>query len=140
MEELQVVREGVDTTVQTYVDLLAAMYSVQHLPGLKFALKVSENIEKLEKELAPLNEVMEPTKEFEDFAMMVQEVAGNDVEKRKALEEENRELVDHRLSQIELAKEMLKEPKSIQLRKFHEGELPKDISASQLKGLKLLMA
>ena len=50
MEELQVVREGVDTTVQTYVDLLAGLYSVQQLPGLKFALKVDENIQKLENE------------------------------------------------------------------------------------------
>ena len=140
MEELQVVREGVDTTVQTYVDLLAAMYSVQHLPGLKFALKVHDNIKTLEKELAPLNTLLEPTKEFEEFAALVREVAGSDTEKIKELEEQNREIVDHRLSQIQLAKEMLSNSKHISLRKFHEGDLSREITAAQLKAIEPLMA
>ena len=132
-------REGVDTTTQTYVDLLAALYSVQELPGLKFALKVDENIQKLEKELAPLNKIMEPTPEFEAFALRVREEAGTDLEKRKQMEDENRELVDHRMQQIETAREMLKEPKEIQLRKIYISELPKDINAVQVKALKPIL-
>ena len=139
MEELQVVREGVDTTVQTYVDLLAGLYSVQQLPGLKFALKVDENIQKLENELAPLNKLMEPTPEFEAFAERVRNEAGNDPEKRKKLEEENKELVDHRVKQIETAREMLAEPKEIQLRKIYVSELPKEINAAQIKALKPIL-
>jgi len=139
MEELQVVREGVDTTVQTYVDLLAGLYSVQQLPGLKFALKVDENIQKLESELAPLNKLMEPTPEFEAFAERVRNEAGNDPEKRKKLEEENKELVDHRVEQIETAREMLAEPKEIQLRKIYVSELPKEINAAQIKALKPIL-
>lgn len=139
MEELQVVREGVDTTVQTYVDLLAGLYSVQQLPGLKFALKVDENIQKLENELAPLNKLMEPTPEFEAFAERVRDEAGNDPEKRKKLEEENKELVDHRVKQIETAREMLAEPKEIQLRKIYVSELPKEINAAQIKALKPIL-
>jgi len=139
MEELQVVREGVDTTVQTYVDLLAGLYSVQQLPGLKFALKVDENIQKLESELAPLNKLMEPTPEFEAFAERVRDEAGNDPEKRKKLEEENKELVDHRVKQIETAREMLAEPKEIQLRKIYVSELPKEINAAQIKALKPIL-
>jgi len=139
MEELQVIREGVDTTVQTYVDLLAGLYSVQQLPGLKFALKVDENIQKLESELAPLNKLMEPTPEFEAFAERVRNEAGNDPEKRKKLEEENKELVDHRVEQIETAREMLAEPKEIQLRKIYVSELPKEINAAQIKALKPIL-
>ena len=139
MEELQVVREGVDTTVQTYVDLLAGLYSVHQLPGLKFALKVDENIQKLESELAPLNKLMEPTPEFEAFAERMRDEAGNDPEKRKKLEEENKELVDHRVKQIETAREMLAEPKEIQLRKIYVSELPKEINAAQIKALKPIL-
>jgi dephospho-CoA kinase len=121
------------------VDLLAGLYSVQQLPGLKFALKVDENIQKLESELAPLNKLMEPTPEFEAFAEKVRDEAGNDPEKRKKLEEENKELVDHRVNQIETAREMLSEPKEIKLRKIYVSELPKEINAAQIKALKPIL-
>jgi len=139
MEELQVVREGVDTTVQTYVDLLAGLYSVQHLPGLKFALKVNENIRKIEEELEPLNVLMEPSEEFKAFADKVRVEAGNDVEKRKKLEEENKELVDKRIKQLDLAKEMTKEPKVISLRRIYHSELPKEITAAHIRALEPIL-
>lgn len=140
MDNLQVVtREGVDTTVQSYVDLLAALYTVQELPGLKFAKKVADNIDTLEKELEPLNTILQPTDEFLAFSEKVRKEAGNDHEKIAAMEAENTELVEHRKQQIETAKEMLSEPKEITLRKIHEGELPQQISAKQLKGLALIL-
>lgn len=140
MDNLQVVtREGVDTTVQSYVDLLAALYTVHELPGLKFAKKVADNIDTLEAELAPLNTILQPTDEFLDFSEKVRNEAGTDTEKIAAMEAENKELVEHRKQQIETAKEMLLEPKEITLRKIHEGELPQQISAKQLKGLALIL-
>ena len=140
MDNLQVVtREGVDTTVQSYVDLLATLYTVQELPGLKFAKKVADNIDTLEEELEPLNTILQPTDEFLAFSEKVRKEAGNDHEKIAAMEAENTELVEHRKQQIETAKEMLSEPKEITLRKIHEGELPQQISAKQLKGLALIL-
>jgi len=129
-----------ETTVQTYVDLLHALQSVQDLPGLKFAQKVESNISKLEERLEPLNLALKPTKEFEEFAQMVQRVAGNDHVKRQELEDQNPEIVEKRVKQLDEAREMLTQPLSVPLRKIHEGELPHNINARQLKGLKLILA
>ena len=140
MENLQVVTgEGVDTTIQTYVDLLAAFYAVQNLPGLKFAIKVDENIATLEKELEPLNTILNPTDEFLDFADKIQKEAGNDPEKIKLLEDENEALVSYRKEQIATAREMLSDAKHISLKKIYYKELPKEITASQIKALKPIL-
>ena len=141
METLtKVTGEGTDEkTVQNYVDLLAGHYSVVDLPGLKFAKKIADNIDAMEERLAPLNEILQPTKEFEEFAKRVQEEAGTDAEKIKLLEEENKELVDHRKSQLETAEEMLKNTMDIPLRTIYEGELPSSISAKQIKALKSIL-
>jgi ribosome biogenesis GTPase A len=141
METLtKVTGEGTDQkTVQNYVDLLSGHYSVVDLPGLKFAKKIADNIDAMEERLAPLNEILQPTKEFEEFAERVREEAGTDAEKIKLLEEENKELVDHRKSQLETAEEMLKENMSITLRTIYEGELPNNISAKQIKALKSIL-
>jgi len=141
METLtKVTGEGTDQkTVQNYVDLLSGHYSVVDLPGLKFAKKIADNIDAMEGRLAPLNEILQPTKEFEEFAERIREEAGTDAEKIKLLEEENKELVDHRKSQLETAEEMLKEDMSITLRTIYEGELPNNISAKQIKALKSIL-
>tara|TARA_R110002020_G_scaffold165581_2_gene353090 strand:+ start:25128 stop:25556 length:429 start_codon:yes stop_codon:yes gene_type:complete len=141
METLtKVTGEGTDQkTVQNYVDLLSGHYSVVDLPGLKFAKKIADNIDAMEERLAPLNEILQPTKEFEEFAERIREEAGTDAEKIKLLEEENKELVDHRKSQLETAEEMLKEDMSITLRTIYEGELPNNISAKQIKALKSIL-
>lgn len=134
------VETQVTTTVQTYVDLLDALYKVQELPGLKFAQKIADNIEKLESRLEPLNMAMKPTKEFEEFAQMVISTAGNDQAKRQELEDANPEIVAARLKQLDDAREMLTEPLEVKLRKIHEGELPQMINAKQLKSLKIILA
>ena len=139
METNEIVREEIDTTVQTYVDLLAASYAVQNLPGLKFALKVDANISVLEKELEPLNTILNPTDEFLDFAEKVQVEAGNDPEKIKLLEDQNEKLVSYRKEQITTAKEMLLDVKHISLKEIYYSELPKEITAAQIKALKPIL-
>jgi len=138
MEVVKNVEEGVtvETTVQTYVDLLSAMYNVQDLPGLKFAQKVADNIGTLEASLKPLHDELQPSEEFDVFAARVRAEAGNDAEKRKALEDEYPELVAERHAQLEKGQEMLLTPLKLTLRKFHTNELPNDITARQLKALK----
>lgn len=140
MNIVENVETEVTTTVQTYVDLLDALHRVQDLPGLKFAKKISDNIKKLELRLAPLQIALKPTKEFEEFAAKVMAEAGNDEAKRKALEFENPEIVQAREKQIEEAREMLKEPLEVQLRKIHEDELPQMINARQLRSIDIILA
>ena len=140
MNIVENVETEVTTTVQTYVDLLDALHRVQDLPGLKFAKKISDNIKKLELRLAPLQIALKPTKEFVEFAAKVMAEAGNDEAKRKALEFENPEIVQAREKQIEEAREMLKEPLEVQLRKIHEDELPQMINARQLRSIDIILA
>lgn len=134
-----VVSSEQELKVQVYVNLCAALYEVQNLPGLKFALKVAENIKTLEERLAPLNTVLTPSNEFLAFAKRVHEEAGNDTEKIKALEEENKELVEARLAQMDLATELLQNTTHIQLRKIRVEELSKEITAAQIKALDLII-
>jgi hypothetical protein len=135
IEEATIVGE----TVQTYVDLLNGLYNVQELPGLKFAQKVVENIDILEKELAPLNDALKPSKEFEVFAQKVRLEAGNDPKKVEELESQEPELVNARKKQLETVQEMLKATTEIELRKIYQNELPKEISAVQLKGIRKII-
>lgn len=127
------------TTLQEHVDLYNALLSVQDLQGLKFAGKVSDNIDRLETALRPLNEMLRPTPEFEAFAKDVHELAAGDPEKVKQMEAEHPELVEYRKKQLDSATVLLNEPFELQLRKIHEGELPHNISARQLRGLKLIL-
>jgi hypothetical protein len=129
----------VGDTVQTYVDLLNGLYNVQNLPGLKFAQKVLDNIETLEKELAPLNEALRPSEEFEQFALKVRTQAGNDPKKVEELEAQEPELVNERRMQLEAVQEMLKATTEIKLRTIYSSDLPKEISAAQLKGIRKIV-
>lgn len=125
-------------TVQQSVDLLQALYGVQELEGLKFASKVAINMSNIEERLKPLDEVMKPSKEFEAFAKIIQEVQG-DQEKIAELEEQNAELVEERKKQIATVEAMLQDQVEIELIKIPSNMLPNKINAQQIRGLKLLI-
>ncbi len=125
-------------TIQEAVDLLQALYGVQELEGLKFATKVAVNMSNIEERLKPLDEVMKPSKEFEAFAKIVQEVQG-DQEKIAELEEQNAELVEERKKQIATVEAMLQDQVEIELIKIPSNMLPNKINAQQIRGLKLLI-
>lgn len=125
-------------TIQQAVDLLQALYGVQELEGLKFATKVAINMSNIEERLKPLDEVMKPSKEFEAFAKIIQEVQG-DQEKIAELEEQNAELVEERKKQIATVEVMLQDQVEIELIKIPSNMLPNKINAQQIRGLKLLI-
>jgi len=125
-------------TVQQAVDLLQALYGVQELEGLKFATKVAINMSNIEERLKPLDEVMKPSKEFEAFAKIIQEVQG-DQEKIAELEEQNAELVEERKKQIATVEAMLQDQIEVELIKIPSNILPDKINAQQIRGLKLLI-
>lgn len=125
-------------TVQQAVDLLQALYGVQELEGLKFATKVAINMSNIEERLKPLDEVMKPSKEFEAFAKIIQEVQG-DQEKIAELEEQNAELVEERKKQIATVEAMLQDQIEVELIKIPSNILPNKINAQQIRGLKLLI-
>jgi len=125
-------------TIQQAVDLLQALYGVQELEGLKFATKVAINMSNIEERLKPLDETMKPSKEFEAFAKIIQEVQG-DQEKIAELEEQNAELVEERKKQIAAVEAMLKDQIEMELIKIPSNMLPNKMNAQQIRGLKLLI-
>ena len=124
--------------VQEAVDLLQALYSVQELEGLQFAKRVASNITNIEKMLQPLDDTMRPSKEFEEFAKIIQEVQG-DEEKIKDLEDQNVDLVEERRGQIAAVEKLLQDDISINMTIIPDSALPRTINAKQLKGLQRLI-
>ena len=77
------------TTHGELVDLMNRLFNVQDLKGKGFALKVSENMGKLQTALSEIEKVGKPTEEFMKFAKDVQVLQqGNDADAVKKLEEQ----------------------------------------------------
>ena len=126
-------------TMQEYVNLYNVLVTCQDLPGLRFAKKVSYNIKTLEIALSPLNEILTPTKEFTEFAQKVQDEAAGDTEKIKELEAKEPELIKARQAQIDVYQGMLTEERKLSLKKIPSNDLPKDMTARQLRGLQSII-
>ncbi len=124
--------------IQVAVDLLQALYTVQELEGLQFAKRVAANIKSIEEKLRPLDDTMKPSKEFEEFAKIIQEVQG-DEEKIKEFEAQNSELVDERKGQIAAVEKMLQDDIEMEFTNIPDSALPRTINAKQLKGLERLI-
>lgn len=137
-ETLEVKKE-LENDMRFYVELLQAHLEVMDLKGVKFAKKVSDNVEILNRELEPVNELMRPSEEFQEFAAKVQQEARGDSEKIAEMEKENKELVDKRHEQLTAGQEMLSQPFEIKLRHFNENELPREMTARQYMSLKPLI-
>tara|TARA_R110000823_G_scaffold308148_1_gene431597 strand:+ start:441 stop:848 length:408 start_codon:yes stop_codon:yes gene_type:complete len=124
--------------IQVAVDLLQALYTVQELEGLQFAKRVAANIKSIEEKLRPLDDTMKPSKEFEEFAKIIQEVQG-DEEKIKEFESQNSHLVDERKGQIAAVEKMLQDDIEMEFTNIPDSALPRTINAKQLKGLERLI-
>tara|TARA_R110002096_G_scaffold385132_1_gene579010 strand:- start:1273 stop:1680 length:408 start_codon:yes stop_codon:yes gene_type:complete len=124
--------------IQEAVDLLQALYTVHELEGLQFAKRVAANIKSIEEKLRPLDDTMKPSKEFEEFAKIIQEVQG-DEEKIKEFESQNSHLVDERKGQIAAVEKMLQDDIEMEFTNIPDSALPRTINAKQLKGLERLI-
>ena len=129
------------TTHGELVDLMNSLFNVQDLKGKGFALKVSENMTKLQKALSSVEAIGKPTEEFMKFAKDVQTLQqGNDAAAVKKLEESNPELVNARKVQMEKVQEMLKkEAEEVELQVFTKEMLPADISGRQITSLEKII-
>ena len=124
--------------IQVAVDLLQALYTVHELEGLQFAKRVAANIKSIEEKLRPLDDTMKPSKEFEEFAKIIQEVQG-DEEKIKEFESQNSHLVDERKGQIAAVEKMLQDDIEMEFTNIPDSALPRTINAKQIKGLERLI-
>jgi hypothetical protein len=132
------VEEKVGPVLRDYMNLLQAHYNVMDLPGVKFASKISDNIDALETACEPLNEILEPTEAFKKFSQIVRDTANGDNAVIQEMEEANPVLINERKEQIAAGEEMMNQPFSVTLRTVREGELPNEINTRQLRDLKMV--
>tara|TARA_R100000030_G_C3171186_1_gene103347 strand:- start:158 stop:568 length:411 start_codon:yes stop_codon:yes gene_type:complete len=119
------------------LDTLHGLYAVQDLKGVKFAVAVSKNIERLKNELKHIDEASKPSPEFQELMAKADKIEKNDKAEEliKELEKENQELIDKRKAQLEEVNELLEEDVEIDLITMSENNLPQDITAKQLSAI-----
>ena len=113
----------IKATNREMLETLQGLYSVQDLKGVKFAVAVSKNIERLKTELLHIDEASKPTPEFQK--LLDKAKTFEDEKDIKKLEKENKSLIDERKAQ-------LAEVDEIELVTMSEQNLPQDITAKQL--------
>jgi len=138
-ETIEMTPEVTEETLQTQVNLLQGLITCQDLPGLKFAQIVSENIETISVVTAPLDELVKPSEELEEFVMNMHEFAGNDPIKRKEYEDAHPAIVDARNKQLDVVDMMLKEKCELKLRKIPKAVLPQMMTARQYMAIKSII-
>ena len=122
-----------------FVNIINGLFSVQELKGKEFSLTVSKNIVILQKSLKELEEAGKPSEEFMKLASEVNQLANLNTEDSKEkinkLEEENKELVEARRTQMDKVKEMMEEEIEVKLNILKEDILPEEITAKQINNL-----
>jgi|TARA_E500000318_G_C3359874_1_gene134263 GTP-binding protein EngB required for normal cell division len=124
----------IKATNKEMLDTLHGLYAVQDLKGVKFAVAVSKNIERLKNELKHIDEASKPSPEFQKLMTEADKIEKDEKaeELLMKLESENQELIDKRKAQLEEVNELLEEDIEIDLITMSEHNLPQDITAKQL--------
>lgn len=126
----------IKATNKEMLELLHGLYSVQELKGVRFAVAVSKNINKLKDELSYLDKAGAPSEEFSKLMDEAQVfIKAEDEVGMQKLEEDNKEIVDARKAQLAEVEVMLEEEVSYELMTLGEDILPADISAQQVNGI-----
>tara|TARA_R100000322_G_scaffold66191_1_gene41347 strand:+ start:608 stop:1021 length:414 start_codon:yes stop_codon:yes gene_type:complete len=129
----------IKATKGEFVNIINGLFSVQELKGKEFSLTVSKNIVILQKSLKELEEAGKPSEEFMKLASEVNQLANLNTEDSKEkinkLEEENKELVEARRTQMDKVKEMMEEEIEVKLNILKEDILPEEITAKQINNL-----
>ena len=127
----------IKATNKEMLDTLHGLYAVQDLKGVKFAVAVSKNIEKLRNELKHIDEASKPSPEFEKLLQEADKIEKSEESEKliKKLEKENKELIDKRKAQLEEVNDILEETVELELVTMSEKNLPQDITAKQLSAI-----
>tara|TARA_R100001530_G_scaffold121138_1_gene88520 strand:- start:268 stop:681 length:414 start_codon:yes stop_codon:yes gene_type:complete len=129
----------IKATKGDFVQLINGLFAVQNLKGKDFSLTISKNIVKLKDALAELEEAGKPSEEFMVLAAEVNTIVNSNKEDSKEviakLEEENKELVKARQTQMDEVTELMKEELELELEELKEDSLPEEITAQQINSL-----
>tara|TARA_Y100000361_G_C10920026_1_gene218442 strand:+ start:54 stop:467 length:414 start_codon:yes stop_codon:yes gene_type:complete len=129
----------INATKGELVNIINGLFAVQELKGKTFSLTVSKNISILRDTLKDVEEAGKPSPEFLEIAQKVNEIANENKEDAKEqidkIEEDNKELVEARRSQMDNVEKLMAEESTVDLHVISEEILPENISASQINKL-----
>lgn len=130
---------------QELIDLLQSLYAVQDLKGVSFAIAVTKNIDKLQKDLQYLEDAAKPTEEFQKIVNEVNTISNTEKDEEVAktkiaeIEKEHEVLVEERKAQLDEVAKVLEEETEIELTTINRNSLPQDITAKQIGALKKII-
>ena len=131
----------IKATNRELLNLLHSLYAVSDLKGLKFAIGVSKNIDRLKRDLTYIDEASAPTEEFQKLLDQVKVIESSEEDKDKVineiakLEKKNQKLIDERKAQLQDVDSILDDESEIELVSISEDILPEGITAKQLGGI-----
>tara|TARA_Y100001963_G_C6727970_1_gene422419 strand:+ start:643 stop:1083 length:441 start_codon:yes stop_codon:yes gene_type:complete len=133
----------INATKAEFVNLINGLFAVQDLQGKEFSLLVSKNISIIRDSLKDIEEAGQPSEEFMALAREVNEISNENAEDSKEridkLEEDNKELVAARKTQMEAVAKLMKNEMSVELNVISEDLLPEVITAKQINSIEKII-
>ena len=128
------------TTNQELLDLLRGLQETKDVKSSRFAVIAARNLKIISKELEHIDKMAFPSTEFQELSVEAQKlIESEDTKALEKLEEENKEIIDRRKSQLEKVNEELQKEVEVQLHTISEDNLPEDISTEQVLKLMLIV-
>lgn len=126
----------VEATNREFLDLFRGLEAVKTIKGARFAVLVGKNLKELRHILAPIEKAAQPTYEFQEVSVKMQDLAEKeDKDGMTTLEEQNQKLIDARKAQLSAVEDMLDEEVEVFLHVIKEAQLPEEITGEHIEKL-----
>jgi|TARA_R110000787_G_scaffold127282_1_gene238686 flagellar motor component MotA len=126
----------VEATNRELLDLFRGLEAVKTIKGARFAVLVGKNLKELRHILEPIEKAAQPTFQFQEVSVKMQELAEKeDKDGMTSLEKQNQNLIDERKAQLSAVEDMLDEKAEILLHVIKEAQLPEEITGEHIEKL-----
>ena len=126
----------VEATNREFLDLFRGLEAVKTIKGARFAVLVGKNLKELRHILEPIEKAAQPTYEFQEVSVKMQDLAEKeDKDGMTTLEEQNQKLIDERKAQLSAVEDMLNEEAEVFLHVIKEAQLPEEITGEHIEKL-----
>lgn len=126
----------IEATNRELLDLFRGLESVKTIKGARFAVLVGKNLKELRHILEPIEKAAQPTYEFQEVSVKMQELAEKEDKDGMAnLEKQNQNLIDERKAQLGAVEDMLDEKAKILLHVIKQAQLPEEITGENIEKL-----
>lgn len=126
----------IEATNRELLDLFRGLESVKTIKGARFAVLVGKNLKELRHILEPIEKAAQPTYEFQEVSVKMQELAEKEDKDGMAnLEKQNQNLIDERKAQLGAVEDMLDEKVKILLHVIKQAQLPEEITGENIEKL-----